>query len=65
MSYMDVDFELEMKISRRDYRVLLLHEFHLGRKVTKATSDIYSTMHCKKCFVQDKKFANVSKVKKK
>ncbi len=34
---MDVDLELEMKISRRELRVLLLHEFRLGRKATEAT----------------------------
>jgi DNA-binding transcriptional regulator LsrR (DeoR family) len=29
---MDVDLELEMKISRRELRVLRLHEFHFARK---------------------------------
>jgi transposase len=38
---MDVDLELELKISRRDLQVLLLHEFRLGHK---ATSNICSTM---------------------
>ncbi|CAF1265718.1 unnamed protein product [Didymodactylos carnosus] len=33
-----------MKISRRELRVLLLHEFRLGRKATEATSNIYGTM---------------------
>ena len=41
---MDVDLELEMKISRRELRVLLLHEFRLSRKATEATSNICSTM---------------------
>ena len=40
----DVDLELEMKISRRELRVLLLHEFRLGSKATEATSNICSTM---------------------
>jgi len=41
---MDVDLELEMKLSHRELRVLLLHEFRLGRKATEATSNICSTM---------------------
>ena len=41
---MEVDPELEMKLSRRELRLLLLHEFRLGRKVTEATSNICSTM---------------------
>jgi transposase len=41
---MDVDLEVEMNISRRELRVLLLHEFRLGRKATEATSNICSTM---------------------
>lgn len=41
---MDVDLELETKISRRELRVLLLHEFRLGRKATEATRNICSTM---------------------
>ena len=41
---MDVDLELEMKISRRELRVLLLHEFRLGHKATEATINICSTM---------------------
>ena len=40
----DVDLESELKISRRELRVLLLHEFRLGRKATEATSNICSTM---------------------
>jgi len=40
----DVDLELEMKISRRELRVLLFHEFRLGRKATKATSNIWIRM---------------------
>ena len=41
---MEVDLELEMKLSRRELRLLLLHEFRLGRKVTEATSNICGTM---------------------
>ncbi|CAF1659633.1 unnamed protein product [Adineta ricciae] len=41
---MDVDLELEMKISRRELRVLLLHEFRSGSKATEATRNICSTM---------------------
>lgn len=41
---LDVDLELEMQISRRELRVLLLHEFCLGRKTKEATCDIFSTM---------------------
>ena len=41
---MDIDLELETKISRRELRVLLLHEFRLGRKATEATSNICGTM---------------------
>ncbi len=41
---MDVDLALEMKISRRELRVRLLHEFRLSRKATEATSNICGTM---------------------
>ena len=41
---MDIDLELETKISRRELRVLLLHEFRLDRKTTEATSNICGTM---------------------
>jgi hypothetical protein len=41
---MDVDLELEMKISRRELRVLVLHEFRFGRKATEATSNLCGTM---------------------
>ena len=41
---MDVDLELELKISLGELRVLLLHEFRLGHKAMKATSNICSTM---------------------
>ena len=41
---MDVDLELEMKLSRRELRLLLLHKFRLSRKATEATSNIYGTM---------------------
>jgi hypothetical protein len=34
---MDFDLELEMKIFRRELRVLFLHEFRWGRKTTEAT----------------------------
>lgn len=37
------DLDLEMKISRRELRVLLLHEFCLGHK-TKATSNMCRMM---------------------
>jgi hypothetical protein len=40
----DVDLELEIKISGRELRLLLLHEFHLGCKATQATSNIWGTM---------------------
>ncbi|CAF1475153.1 unnamed protein product [Adineta ricciae] len=41
---MDVDLKLETKISRRELRVLLLHEFRFGRKATQATRNICSMM---------------------
>jgi hypothetical protein len=41
---MDVDLELEIKISCRELRVLLFYEFRLGRKATEATSNICGTM---------------------
>jgi hypothetical protein len=41
---MDVDPGLEMKISRTELRVLLLHEFCLGRKATETTSRTYHAM---------------------
>jgi hypothetical protein len=41
---MDVDLELEMKISRRELRVLLLHEFRLDHKAKEATSNRCGTM---------------------
>ncbi len=41
---MDIDLKLETKISRRELRLLLLHEFRLGRKATEATSNICGTM---------------------
>ncbi len=40
----DVDLESEMKISRRELRVLLLHEFRLSHKANEATSSICGTM---------------------
>ena len=41
---MDVDSETEMNISRREIRVLLLHEFLLGHKTMEATNNICRTM---------------------
>ena len=41
---MDVDQESEMNLSRKDFRVLLLHEFRLGRKPTEAARNICSTI---------------------
>ncbi|CAF3357183.1 unnamed protein product [Rotaria socialis] len=41
---MDVDLKLEMNISHKELRVLLLHEFHLGHKVTEARSNRCGTM---------------------
>jgi HTH domain in Mos1 transposase len=41
---MDVGLELEVRISLRELRVLLLHEFRLGHKATEATSNICGTM---------------------
>ncbi len=38
------DLELEMKISRRELRLFLIHEFCLGQKTTEATSNICRTM---------------------
>jgi hypothetical protein len=40
----DVDLESEIKISRRELRVLLLHEFRSGHKANEATSNICGTM---------------------
>jgi hypothetical protein len=41
---MDVDHGLKMNLSRREIRVLLLHEFRLGHKATEAANNICSTM---------------------
>ncbi len=41
---MDADHELEMNLSRREIRLLLLHEFRLGHKATEAANHICSTM---------------------
>ena len=41
---MNVDDGLEMNLSRREIRVLLLHEFRLDHKATQATINICSTM---------------------
>ncbi|CAM4898316.1 unnamed protein product [Rotaria socialis] len=41
---MDADHELKMDLSRREIRVLLLHEFRLGHKATEAANNICSTM---------------------
>ena len=40
----DVDRESEMNLSRKELRVLLLHEFRLGHKATEAARNICSTM---------------------
>jgi hypothetical protein len=40
----ETGFGLEMEISHRELRVLLLHEFHLGCRATKAASNICSTI---------------------
>jgi len=41
---MDADHELKMNLSRREIRVLLLHEFRLDHKATEAANNICSTM---------------------
>ena len=41
---MDVDQESQMNLSRKELRVLLLHEFRFGRKATEAARNICSTM---------------------
>ena len=41
---MNVDLELELKMSRREQRVLLFHEFHLDHKSTEVISNICSTI---------------------
>ena len=41
---MDADHELKMNLSRREIRVLVLHEFRLGHKATEATNNICSTI---------------------
>ena len=41
---MDVDRESKMNLSCKELRVLLLHEFRLGRKATEAARNICSTM---------------------
>ena len=41
---MEVDLDVEIKLSRRELRLLLLHEFRLGRKATEARSNICGTM---------------------
>ena len=40
----DADHELKMNLSRREIRVLLLHEFRLGHKAPEAANNICSTM---------------------
>jgi len=40
----DIDLESEMKISRRELRLLRLREFCLGHNATEATSNICDTM---------------------
>jgi hypothetical protein len=41
---MDADHELKMNLSRREIRVILLHEFRLDHKATEAANNICSTM---------------------
>ena len=41
---MDVSHGLKMNLSRREIRVLLLHEFRLNRRTTEPTNNICSTM---------------------
>ena len=40
---MDVDRESEMDLSRKELRILLVHEFRLARNVTEAARNICST----------------------
>ena len=49
----DLDVELEMKISCTELRLLLVHEFHLGPKATEATSNIRGTMNNDALFVRE------------
>ena len=41
---MKIDDELKINLSRRETRVLLLHEFHLDCKVMERTNNIFSMM---------------------
>ena len=41
---MDADHELKMNFSRREIRVLLLHEFRRSHKATEAPNNIFITM---------------------
>ena len=41
---MDVDHGLKINLSRREIRLLLIHEFRLGRTATETTNNICSTM---------------------
>ncbi len=41
---MNDDHELKMNLSRREIRVILLHEFRLDHKATEAANNICSTM---------------------
>ena len=41
---MEVDLETETNLSRKELRVLLLHEYRLGHEATEAASNICSTM---------------------
>ncbi len=40
----EANIDLEIEISRRELRVLLLHQFRLGHKATEVASNICSTM---------------------
>ena len=48
----DVDLELKMKMSGREFRVLLLDKFRLGGKAVEATSNICSTMDKDALFIR-------------
>ena len=41
---MDADHQLKMNLSRREIRVILLHQFRLAHKATEAANNICSTM---------------------
>ena len=49
---MDVDYGLKINFSRREIRILLFHEFHLGSKAIEATNNICSTMSKDACSIR-------------